>query len=230
MTKVNMFFALGFLGLSFFAAPRSSHAQDVQQQQKTVKMNWSTLICFQDSANADKMFFVRGDDGLVYSMTSKEWDCGKYSRLFAIPSHQCDCVLKNTQAVATSTNVTAKPGEEVIAAGAVKVEPIVATQAPASIEPVGQLDSQKQREVRNEVLEIGKQAAEQGREVSREVGKEVQEIQNQDRGGVIVDDTRRDDRRDVRDERRDDRQFQRDARVDDRRNGRDERQDDRRGL
>jgi hypothetical protein len=206
-SNVSSVFAILVFGL--FAIP-SALAQTVAPAavaQKEVKMNWSTLMCFQESAASDKLFYVRGDDGQLYNMSSKEWDCSKYSGFFAFPSKQCDCILKSGQVVASTTGSgtsTAAPTEAV---------DFTANTNQASA-PVGQEGLEQRQQA---VLPQAPQNLEQPAEAVAPQPIQDSRFQNQP-ASSFNQERRPEQQQQVREDRRDGRQAQRDMRVDDRRN------------
>ncbi len=79
-----------------------------QQQQPTVavsgeslQMNWSSLICVQDTPVSLKNYFVRDFEGNVYQMNSQQWDCEKQAGIKKFQPSHCGCVLKTAEVAAT---------------------------------------------------------------------------------------------------------------------------------
>lgn len=202
---VSSVFAILVFG--FFAIPTLSFAQTVAQgavAQKEVKMNWPTLMCFQESASADKMFYVRGDDGQLYSMSSKEWDCGKYSGFFAFPVKQCDCVLKSGQVVASTT-----------AAGTSTAAPTQAIDFTANTADVPA--AQEGVEARQQA--VVPQASQNRTQPAAADAQPLQDPQFQSQPAPNLNPQRRPEQgQQIRQDRRDGRQAQREMRGDNRRN------------
>lgn len=82
-------------------APSQTQPQQQTQVSEPLQMNWSSLVCIQDTPTSVKNYFVRDFEGNIYQMNSQQWNCEQQAGIKKFQTANCLCVLKTGEASAT---------------------------------------------------------------------------------------------------------------------------------